>query len=153
MTQEEAEAALVELSKFYGVPVMPINRYCAALDLWAGAIAERFYEAARRAYPGLRAEYNSEEERTATEAYLRDCEQDKVPWEVMAARRENEAVARVFLMIKKSSLLARMLYGGEPLRTKRCPEHDGKWSGLEWTMRDGSSNVCPHGCQLTGWIP
>lgn len=46
--------------------------------------------------------------------------------------------------IEKSSLLDRMLYGGEGLRTRKCPEHDGKWSGID---------VCEHGCGSTGWIP
>jgi hypothetical protein len=54
----------------------------------------------------------------------------------------------VQLGITKSSLLARVIYGGEGLRTERCPIHEGRWSGLEWT-----DNACPHGCQLTGWLP
>ena len=54
----------------------------------------------------------------------------------------------VFLAIRKSSMLARLVYGCEPLRTVKCPAHKGKWSGLE-----GMDNVCPHGCQLTGWLP
>jgi hypothetical protein len=57
-------------------------------------------------------------------------------------------VERVFLSIRKSNLLARLLYSGEKLRTTMCPEHKGKWSGIEW----GPDGVCPHKCQLTGWI-
>jgi hypothetical protein len=56
-------------------------------------------------------------------------------------------VERTFLGIHKSNLLARLLYAGEKLRTKKCPEHKGHWSGIEW-----SDTVCPHKCQLTGWI-
>jgi len=62
---------------------------------------------------------------------------------------ENAAfqVDRTFLSIGKSNLLARILYSGEKVRTKMCPEHKGKWSGIEW-----GDNACPHKCQLTGWI-
>lgn len=56
-------------------------------------------------------------------------------------------VERTFLAIHKSNLLARLIYSGEKLRTQRCPEHDGKWSGIEW-----SDSRCPHKCQLTGWV-
>lgn len=59
---------------------------------------------------------------------------------------ESENVRHVFLLIRKSSLLARLVYGGEQLRTVRCPKHDGRWSGLPC---DG--NDCA--CGLTGWIP
>lgn len=48
----------------------------------------------------------------------------------------------------KSSLLGRLLYGREALRTVRCPEHDGRWCGLAFSDSD-----CMHGCQLTGWLP
>ena len=51
-------------------------------------------------------------------------------------------------MIQKSSLLGRILYGGEKLRTEMCPVHEGRWSGCEFPMH----NVCPHKCELTGWV-
>lgn len=56
-------------------------------------------------------------------------------------------VERTSLAIHKSNLLARLLYSGEKLRTVMCPEHKGIWSGIEW-----SDTVCPHRCQLTGWV-
>lgn len=46
--------------------------------------------------------------------------------------------------ILKSSLLGRIFYGGEDLRTDMCPKHKGTWSGL---------GDCPFGCELTGWLP
>ena len=56
----------------------------------------------------------------------------------------------LWIDIRKSCLLDRLIYAGEPLRTRRCPIHEGEWSGL-W--RD---EPCPEGCsfgaQLTGWI-
>jgi hypothetical protein len=51
--------------------------------------------------------------------------------------------------VEKSCLLARLIYCGEPLRTRRCPLHQGRWSGI-------GLDPCPHGCnhgmQYTGWI-
>lgn len=34
--------------------------------------------------------------------------------------------------IYKSNLLARLIYGGEKLRTKKCPVHQGTWSGCSF---------------------
>lgn len=60
------------------------------------------------------------------------------------ASRAGRAVAYVELQIRKSNLLARLIYGGEELRTRECPRHRGRWSGV---------GVCRHGCGETGWIP
>lgn len=46
--------------------------------------------------------------------------------------------------IRKSNLLARLLYAREKLRTRPCPEHKGQWSGID---------ECPYGCGSTGWLP
>lgn len=51
--------------------------------------------------------------------------------------------------IRKSNLLYRLLYGGEPLRTQPCPEHQGVWSGIGTPDKPD----CPHGCGFTGWLP
>lgn len=51
---------------------------------------------------------------------------------------------RVLLDISKSNLLWRLIYCGEKLRTKPCPEHKGRWSGIQ---------ECAYGCNDTGWIP
>lgn len=48
--------------------------------------------------------------------------------------------------IKKSNLLARLIYNGEKLRTKECPEHKGEWNGH--AMLTG----CAHHCDGTGWL-
>lgn len=61
-------------------------------------------------------------------------------------------VESVIMAIKKSSLLARTLYGGEKVRTTICPEHKGVWSGIQ-APKDWGGPFCEHGCQLTGWIP
>lgn len=55
-----------------------------------------------------------------------------------------DMLLRIETDISKSSLLARLLYDGEELRTRECPEHKGRWSGI---------GPCRHGCGMTGWIP
>ena len=52
------------------------------------------------------------------------------------------------IAVQKSNLLARTIYGGEPVRTTPCPVHAGTWSGLE-----PLDAPCPHGCGYTGWLP
>jgi len=56
-------------------------------------------------------------------------------------------LGHILMDIEKSNLLARLFYGQEKLRTKKCPVHNGHWSGIE---HDG--NTCSHGCELTGWL-
>ena len=52
--------------------------------------------------------------------------------------------------VGKSCLMGRMIYGGEDLRIRRCPIHNGIWSGC-------TPYACPAGCNyginLTGWLP
>lgn len=61
---------------------------------------------------------------------------------------------RMLTDLRKSALLGRLIYGGEKLREVKCPQHDGRWSGLEFGPHGNSpGNVCPHGCGLTGWLP
>lgn len=68
--------------------------------------------------------------------------------EAGAALRQHGAV--IIMFARKSNLLWRLLYAGEKLRTRKCPEHDGHWSGCK-------PEPCPHGCSfgsdVTGWLP
>lgn len=48
--------------------------------------------------------------------------------------------------IRKSNLLARLLYSNEKFRTKMCPEHKGS---LHLGFYD---KPCPYNCDYTGWI-
>ncbi len=57
------------------------------------------------------------------------------------------------LAIEKSCLLDRLIYARQPLRTVKCPEHRGVWSGVEMPRHWPLTNACPHGCGLTGWLP
>lgn len=52
-------------------------------------------------------------------------------------------VEDAFLVAAKSSLLGRLLYGREKLRTRPCPECKGTWSGCFLK--------CP--CGGCGWLP
>lgn len=73
-------------------------------------------------------------------------------WSRRASMPESEcsakadAISLVFLAIKKSNLLWRILYAGEEVRERPCPEHKGHWRGLPWEDP-------PCGCGLTGWLP
>lgn len=52
-------------------------------------------------------------------------------------------VDSLFLATSKSSLLGRMIYGGEEIRMQPCPECQGKWRGCFLK--------CP--CGGCGWLP
>ena len=89
-------------------------------------------EAAQEVLTIIRRSLTSREERIAT---------------LVGYEHAAHQVDRTFLAIRKSNLLARLMYSGEKLRETMCPEHKGKWSGIEW-----SDSRCPHKCQLTGWV-
>lgn len=59
-------------------------------------------------------------------------------------RGQIRSIDNTFGMIQKSSLLARLVYCGEAVRTEKCPIHKGQWSGI---------GACEYGCGQTGWIP
>lgn len=113
MTNDEAEAMLKQLSEHFHEPVMPVTRYCDALDTWANAVRAGGYGGNGGSL--------------------------------------SDAISKVWLAIRKSNLLFRVLYLGQPLRTKKCPRHDGRWSGY------GNGDPCPEGCSvgadITGWLP
>lgn len=121
LTVEQTKEMLAQLSRYYGEPVMPMSRYCRAFERWLGAIA------------------------TLNARPPRD-ENDKP--EYRHGHRWAPFVRDIRLAISKSSLLGRLLYEGEEFRTVECPEHKGKWSGLEFP-----ESPCPHGCNMTGWLP
>jgi len=118
MTDEEAQEMLKELSKHFKEPVLPISKYCGALRTWQRCVYESY-----------------QEEKEAGEAH--PCFQHLV-----------SSMEDVELAINKSSLLWRLIYNREDLRTKKCPVHKGKWSGVPSPESD-----CEHGCDLTGWVP
>jgi hypothetical protein len=61
--------------------------------------------------------------------------------------RDKDDVSHLALSIEKSCLLDRLIYGGEPLRTERCPKHKGRWSGCV----PDPCPICSYGSNVTGW--
>jgi hypothetical protein len=65
--------------------------------------------------------------------------------------RVGEAWSMIYLPLMKSNLAARLVYGGEKVRTEPCPKHKGRWSGCQW-----GSGACTEGCMsgsnVTGWL-
>ena len=62
--------------------------------------------------------------------------------------RERDDIA-LLPRVNKSCLLARLIYGGEELRTRRCPIHDGHWAGVG----DACIAGCSYDANITGWLP
>lgn len=124
----QAEEMLRALAEYYREPVMPIRQYCNALETWAACIQMN---------NGLRPSM-------VPEGFA------------MPQRGDGHGVSYVAILqgmltdIRKSNLLYRLLYRGQVLRKRPCPQHRGHWSG--W-----SNEPCPHGCSdgmnVTGWLP
>jgi hypothetical protein len=108
LTNKQAAEMLRKLRLHFNEPVMPVSRYCEALETWARVVEENGY----------------------------------------ATKAEGVHLHTTILRIQKSNLLARLIYGGEKLRKRKCPEHHGHWSGIEF-----EDTACPYGCGLTGWLP
>jgi hypothetical protein len=62
-------------------------------------------------------------------------------------------VHQVFTQIRKSNLLARTIYGGDPVRKTPCPHHKGRWSGCMLPEDTPCKGACMHGGNVTGWLP
>lgn len=164
LTEAEAQAMLTRLTEHYGEPVLPISRYCAGLRAWQTALTDKMTRIKTQLFPDLaldfRDEANNERLDAARKEYHRlmlgspsvvtswDPGRAHLVRELRDAVSTVDSVRHIFRQISKSNLLARILYNGEKVRTRTCPEHKGRWSGVEW-----SESRCPHGCQLTGWLP
>ena len=166
-TEEQVEAMLKQLSRHFREPVMPMNRYCEGLQTWATCINERATHLRNELFPNLwetdpeskthayteraklqQAEYEDSKKSSLYAKGIKPSERDYQLDHLRGYESAAESANYTFLQIRKSNLLARLLYEGETLRKQRCPEHKGKWSGIE----GGPDSVCPHKCQLTGWI-
>jgi hypothetical protein len=108
--------------------------YLAAFDAWFTACRENGYGPAIDAEPAFR------------DAVAAGGLPDEAPvsdfCDVLMPRLPSRTV---MFAVGKSSMLDRLLYGGETLRTAKCPTHKGHWSGL-------GIERCPHGCGHTGWL-
>ncbi len=139
LSDDQAEAMLVALSRYYEQPVMPITRYCAALEAWSQAMADRACRLTEELYPGI---YDSVRQPFSHEAEMRSIaawrvhiavkrvdRSDDLPRsprdaQLLELRRQEHVLGQirfVFTQIRKSNLLHRLLYQGQKLRTRMCP--------------------------------
>ncbi len=149
MTNEEARKMLAQLSQHYRQPVKPIGEYCASLRLWQTALHEKASREREEKYPGITGDPKDQKTIQAWENWQKA---KASPYYESLNQSEQDAwrVDSVFLMISKSNLLHRLLYMGEPLRSKPCPEHKGTWSGCAW---ENLPCGCQSGANVTGWLP
>ena len=124
---DEVVVARRIMERHYNEPVRPVSHYCERLAEYA---------------EGLDVAIQSTTERGG-----RECG----PFgELEAAVTVRDGLRLLKQWAGKSNLLARLVYQDEPLRTERCPEHKGRWSGCTF-----GSSKCPHcmdGLNVTGWI-
>jgi hypothetical protein len=159
MTEDEAKAMLAVLSDHYQEPVMPISIYCKALTTWRTAIRERSERMVASAYPGIDKPWGTPEKTAAQALFDHDA---KNPKDHAGVQRAGDAhssvkwyneVSSTFTSIRKSNLLARLLYGAQEIRTTPCPIHKGVWSGCMWPDDPKDMCACMDGCNVTGWLP
>jgi hypothetical protein len=113
------------LTRHYGEPVRPVSQYCQAFADWRRAIGEKV----KRIRAG----------------------EERCPWGDEGWEEICGAYDRVTTAIPKSNLLARLIYGGERLRSKPCPEHHGRWSGCVFSA-DEITCGCGASANITGWL-
>jgi hypothetical protein len=53
MVNQQAEAMLLQLRRHFGEPVLPMSRYCSALETWGQCIAERVGRLEKELLPNL----------------------------------------------------------------------------------------------------
>ncbi len=81
---------------------------------------------------------------------------ENVLWQNADTQEIAKAASATFMAIVKSNMLSRLIYDGEKVRTRKCPIHDGHWSGCRWDepfcdcqmMENGE-----YGSNVTGWLP
>jgi hypothetical protein len=71
------------------------------------------------------------------------------PYSGSAAEAIREHGPVLLFFARKSNLLWRLIYLGQPLRTQKCPEHRGHWSGCDVP----GTCACQVGTDVTGWLP
>lgn len=120
LTDAEVAEMTEKLQKHFGQPVLPMSRFCNAIRIWFRAVETNNTD------PGLTA--------------------GKAP-DALFGSDYFKHLRRIEIDISKSNLLARLLYGGEPLRTEKCPAHGGHWDGHAQVILG-----CTYGCEGTGWL-
>lgn len=156
-----------ELAKHYGEPVRPVSQYCEAFRQWAAAWTIKAAELRKtmcehcdgtgkvsKYDQGWKSLAHSDKLAAKTERCLYCLETPGRRYDYAEAKRIAEAASVLQIPIAKSNLLHRLIYIGEPLRTKKCPEHQGRWSGCDWNFdEDKPVCECTSGLNITGWLP
>lgn len=114
LTDDEAKDMLQALTAHYQQPVLPLSHFCTAIKTWFEAIKRNNTD------PALKREGSG----------------------TVQGERYHEVLHLIERDIRKSNLLARLIYGGEKFRTVMCPTHKGH-----------SGGECKDGCEGTGWLP
>lgn len=121
LTPEQAQAMLDRLIKYHGGAVAPVDEYCRVLFAYHDAIGQ------------------ASRDETMPDDYRK------------AMRDQYDQILKVRMSATKSNLLHRLLYQGEALRTKKCPQHKGRWSGIDFSGRSTCGCSDSNG-NLTGWL-
>ncbi len=118
-TEEELRTMHFALEQHYGEPVRPVSEYCKALETWKDCIQK------------LNATKPHQDEKVGTIMGYQGAEY-------------HQHLDHIYVDIKKSNLLFRLIYVGEDFRPVRCPVHDGR-------IHFDTTIPCPNGCDHTGW--
>lgn len=97
-SREEIRELLLRLQQFYGQPVLPLDNFCHAIELWMDCIVKN----------------------NTDPALHRDG--------IKHGHIYFEFLNLIRIDIRKSNLLGRLLFAREPLRTRMCPTHKGHFN-------------------------
>jgi len=114
---EEAQELLKRLEQYYGQPVLPLGSFCRAMKAWMDCIVKNNTD------PALLQAWDNH------------------------GNRYFSFLGQLYIDVRKSNLLGRLLYAKEPLRTRMCPSHKGHYNGDAMFF-----NKCSHLCDGTGWL-
>jgi len=114
---EEAQELLKRLEQYHGQPVLPLGSFCRAMRVWMDCVVKNNTDPAL-----LQAGHNQ-------------------------GNKYFNLLDQLYIDIRKSNLLGRLLYAKEPLRSRMCPIHKGHYNGDAMFF-----NKCPHPCDGTGWL-
>jgi hypothetical protein len=130
---------------------LTIAEYIAAFETWARASALPDVLACilADALAHLRTAFPDDEVREPR-AYCDIMERYAAELASTDPSRRN-ALGELHMRIRKSCLLDRLIYCGEPLRTVPCPKHKGTWGGIH-SGREQCACCGSCGC-TTGWLP
>lgn len=117
LSEDEARNMLQLLEDYYGEPVLPLRKFCGAITLWMDCIKKNNAEPL---LPRGRLSHGYK--------YF-------------------QLLDQIYVDIRKSNLLGRLLYAKEKIRTRMCPLHKGHWDGEAMFFKK-----CPHLCDGTGWL-